>query len=110
MDWLAPHCSPSIQFRWLIIFAPGPGRGIDARPQAGETCVGLRLKIGEHPLIVSVEPSENFIGSRKHSHDNLDGLAPQGVDLAAQPLYFPLAIFTATIEIAHAPPSYPTSS
>jgi hypothetical protein len=66
-----------------------------------------------------------FIGSRKHSRDKLDDLAPQGVELAvepnfddlpaqgvelaAQPLYIPLALFTATVEIAHAPPSYPTS-
>jgi hypothetical protein len=101
--------APSIQFRRLIILARRPGRGVDARPQAGETCVGLRLKIGEHLPIVSFQLSKNFIGSRKHSLGNLDHLAPQGVELGAQPLYFPLALFTASVEIAHAPPSYSTS-
>ena len=36
--------SPSIQFRWLIILALGPGHRVDARPQARETCVGLRSR------------------------------------------------------------------
>jgi hypothetical protein len=33
-------------------------------------------------------------------------LEPQGVEFAAQRLYIPLALFTATIEFAHASPSY----
>jgi hypothetical protein len=102
--------SPSIQFRWVVIFALGPGRPVDARPQGRETCVGLRSKIGEHLPIASLDLGENFIDPRKHSPDNLDHLAPQAVEFAAQPLYFPLALFIATVEIAHAPPSYPTSS
>jgi hypothetical protein len=101
--------SPSIQLRWLIIFALGPVRGVDACPQARETCVGLRSKVREHLPIASLNLGENFICSRKHSPGNLDHLALQGVELAAQPLYFPLALFTATLEIGHVPPSYPTS-
>jgi hypothetical protein len=118
--------SLSIQFRGLIIFALDPGRRVDARPQARETCVGLRLKVREHLFIVSLDLSENFIGSRKHSPNKLDDLASQGVELAAQPnfddlpgqgvelgaqpLYISLTLFIPTIEIAHVPPSYPTSS
>jgi hypothetical protein len=102
--------SPSIQFRWLIIFALGPRRRVDARLQSRETCVGPRLKVREHLLIVRVDLGENFIDPRKHSADNLDHLATQSVELDAQLLYVPLALFTTTVEIAHAPPSYPTSS
>jgi hypothetical protein len=102
--------SPSIQFRWLIIFALGPRRRVDARPQSRKTCVGPRSKVREHLFIVSFDLGENFIDPRKHSADNLDHLAPQGVELDAQLLYVPLALFTTTLEIAHAPPSYPTSS
>jgi len=101
---------PSIQFRWLIIFALGPVRRVDARPQARETCIGLRLKVREHLLIVSFDLGENFIDPRKHSAENLDHLATQGVELDAQLLYVPLALFTATVGIAQVPPSYPTSS
>jgi hypothetical protein len=63
--------------------------------------------------ICSLEVStlaRTFIDPRKHFPDNLDHLALQAVEFAAQPLYFLLALFTATVEIAHAPPSYPTSS
>jgi hypothetical protein len=102
------HCS--IQFRWLIILALTPGHRVDARPQARETCVGLRLKLREHPPIASFELSENFMDPRKHSTDNLDYLAPQAVEFAAQAPYFPFALFAATVEIAHGPPTYDTSS
>jgi hypothetical protein len=118
------HCS--IQFRWLIIFALGSGRGVYACPQARKTCVGLHLKVREHLPIASFDLGKTFIGSRKHCPDKLDDLAPQGIELAAepnfddlpaqgvelgaQPLYIPLALFIPTIEIAHAAPSYPTSS
>jgi len=117
---------PSIQFRWLIIFALGPVRGVDTRLQARETCVCLRSKVREHLPVASLDLGKTLIGSRKHSRDKLDDLAPQdvelaakpnfddlpaqGVELAAQPLYIPLALFTATVEIGHVPPSYPTSS
>jgi hypothetical protein len=117
--------SPSIQFRWLIIFALGSGRSVDGCPQSREACIRLRLQISEHLPIASLDLGKTFIGSRKHSPDKLDDLAPQGVELAAepnfddlpaqgvelgaQPLYFPLALFTASVEIAHAPPSYSTS-
>jgi hypothetical protein len=98
--------SPSIQFRWLIILALGPRRGVDACPQARETCVGLRSKVREHLPIASLDLGENFIDLREHSLDKLNHLG----DLTPQLLYVPLPLFTATVEIAHAPPSYPTSS
>jgi hypothetical protein len=93
--------------------------------QSREACIRLRPQISEHLPIASFDLGKTFIGSRKHSPNKLDDLAPQGVELAAQPnfddlpaqgvelaaqpLYIPLALFTATVEIAHAPPSYPTS-
>src|SRR5262245_42605949 len=67
-------------------------------------------QIGEHLPIVSFDFDENFIDSRKHSIDNVEHLQPQGVECATQLLYIPLTLFTATVEIAHAPPSYPASS
>ena len=101
---------PSIQFRWLIILALGSRRSVDGCPQSREACIRLRLQISEHLPIASLDLGKTFIGSRKHSPDKLDDLAPQGVELGAQPLYIPLALFIPTIEIASAPPSYPTSS
>ena len=60
--------------------------------------------------IASIDLAENFIDSRKHSVDNLGHLAPQGIEFDSQLLYIPLAFFAATIEIAHAPPRYPSST
>jgi hypothetical protein len=79
------------------------------RPQAREARLGLRSKSREHLPIGSIELGKNFIDSRKHSPDNLDGFAPKGVEFDLQLPYIPLALFTATIEIAHTPPSYPAS-
>ena len=89
-----------------MIFALGPGCRVDARPHARKTCVGLRSKISEHLPIASFDLNENFMGSRKHFLDKRDDLG----DLTPQLLYIPLALFTATVEIAHTPPSYSTSS
>jgi len=69
----------------------------------------LRLQIREHLPIVRFDLNENVIDSRKHSLDNVDHIEPQGVGFAAQLLYIPLALFTAPAEIAHVPPTYPTS-
>jgi hypothetical protein len=102
------HCS--IQFRGLLVFALDPGHRVDARLQARETCVGLRSKVREHLPIASPDLGENFMDPPKHSTDNLDHLVPQAVEFAAQAPYFPLAVFTATVEIAHGPPTYDTSS
>ena len=63
------------------------------------------LKIREHLPIASFELGENFIDARKHSPDNLDRFAPQGVEFAPQLLYISLAFFTATGEIVHASPT-----
>ena len=41
--------------------------------------------------------------------DNLNHLASQGVEFAAQLHHISLTLFTATIEVAHGPPSYATS-
>ena len=60
--------------------------------------------------IASIDLAENFIDSRKRSVDNLGHLAPQGIEFDSQLLYIPLAFFAATIEIAHAPPRYPSST
>jgi hypothetical protein len=92
--------------------------------QSREACIRLRLQISEHLPIASFDFAKNVIGSRKHSRDKLDDLAPQGVELAAepnfddhpaqgvelaaQPLYISLTLFIPTIEIGHV--SYPTSS
>jgi hypothetical protein len=43
----------------------------------------------------SFDLGENFIDARKHAPDNLDHLAPQDVEFAAQPLDVALAPFTA---------------
>jgi hypothetical protein len=103
----APNCSqPSIQFGWVIIFALGPGHGVDACPQARESCVGLRSKVREYLPIGSLDLDKNFIDLRKHSLDEPNHLG----DLTPQLLYVPLALFTAIVEIAHAPPNYPASS
>jgi hypothetical protein len=67
------------------------------------------LEERDHLPIGSIELGKNFIDARKHSPDNLDGFAPKGVEFDLQLLYVPLAFFTATIEIAHAPPNYPVS-
>ena len=86
---------PSIQFRWLIILALGSRRSVDGCPQSREACIRLRPQI-----------AKNFIDLREHSFDKLNDLG----DCTPQLLYIPLALFAATVEIAHGPPSYPTSS
>ena len=102
---------PSIQFRRLIVLALSERQrqSFDTRLQAGKARLRLRLQISEHLPIGRFDCNDNFIDSRKHSHDKVDYLEPEGVEFAAQLLYIPLALFTATVEIAHAPPSYPTS-
>ena len=123
----APHSlGDSIQFGWLIVFAlrERQRQSVDTRLQAGKAPVRLRLQIREHAPIVRCECNENvidfsehlpigrfdcnenFIDSRKHSLDNVDHLEPQGVEFAAQLLYVPLALFTPTVDIAHASPTY----
>jgi hypothetical protein len=99
---------PSIQFRRLIGFVlrERQRQSVDTRLKARKAPVRLGLQIREHLPIVSFDPNENFIDSRKHSLDNVDHLAPPRVEFAAQLLYIPLALFTATVEIAHASPSY----
>jgi hypothetical protein len=97
---------PSIQFRWLIILAAGPGRSVDGCPQSREACIRLRLQISEHLPITDFDFAKNFIDLRERSLDKLNHFG----DLTPQLLYIPLALFTATVEIGHAPPSYPTSS
>jgi hypothetical protein len=97
---------PSIQFRWLIILAAGPGRSVDGCPQSREACIRLRLQISEHLPITDFDFAKNFIDLREHSLDKLNDLG----DCTPQLLYIPLALFTATVEIGHAPPNYPTSS
>lgn len=100
---------PSIQFRWLITLAFGPRGRINACSQAREARLSLRSKSREHLPIGSIELGKNFIDARKHSPDNFDGFAPKGVEFEPQLHYIPLAFFTATIEIVHAPPNYPVS-
>src|SRR6516165_3690437 len=86
---------PSVQFRWLVVLAVSPGRCVDARLQARKAGVGLRSKIRKHLAVASFDRGENFIDARKHAPDNLDHLAPQNVEFAAQPLDVALAPFTA---------------
>jgi hypothetical protein len=96
----------SIQFRWLIVLALRERRqSVDTRLQAGKAPVRLRLQIREHLPIGRFDCNENFIDSRKHSPNKLHHLG----DLTPQLFYVPLTLFTTTVEIAHAPPSYPTS-
>jgi hypothetical protein len=78
--------------------------------QARKARVCLRPQISEHLPMTGFDFDENFTDSRKDSPDNLDHRAPQGVELDPQLLYIPLALFAATVEIAHRPPSYDTSS
>jgi hypothetical protein len=92
--WLALG-QPSVQFRWLIVLAVSSGRCVDARLQARKAGVGLRSKIRKHLAVASFDLGENFIDARKHAPDNLDHLAPQNVEFAAQPLDVALAPFTA---------------
>jgi hypothetical protein len=102
------HCS--IQFRWVIILALGSRGSVDGCPQSREACIRLRLQISEHLPITDFDFAKNFaknfIDSREHSFDKLNHLG----DLTPQLPYVPLALFTATVEIGHPPPSYPTSS
>jgi hypothetical protein len=86
---------PSVQFRWLIVLAVSPGRCVDARLQARKAGIGLRSKIHKYLAVASFDLGENFIDARKHAPDNLDHLAPQNVEFAAQPLDVALAPFTA---------------
>jgi len=64
------------------------------------------IDFSEHLPIGRFDCNENFIDSRKHSLDDVDHLEPQGVEFAAQLLYVPLALFTPTVDIAHASPTY----
>jgi hypothetical protein len=122
----APHSlGDSIQFRWLVfVLRERQRQSVDTRLQAGKAPVRLRLQIREHlPIgrfdcnenfidfrehlpIARFDCNENFIDSRKHSLDKVDHLEPQGVEFAAQLLYVPLALFTPTVDIAHASPTY----
>src|SRR5215471_1881142 len=86
---------PSVQFRWLVVLAVSPGRRVEARLQARKAGVGLRSKIRKHLAVASFDRGENFIDAGKHAPDNLDHLAPQNVEFAAQPLDVALAPFTA---------------
>src|SRR6516165_2590139 len=86
---------PSVQFRWLVVLAVSSERCVDARLQARKAGVGLCLKIRKHLAVASFDRGENFIDARKHAPDNLDHLAPQDVEFAAQPLDVALAPFTA---------------
>jgi hypothetical protein len=60
----------------------------------------LRPQISEHLPITGFDFRENFIDSREHSLDELNHLG----NLTPQLFYVRLALFTATFEIAHAPP------
>src|SRR5262245_2057015 len=86
---------PSVQFRWLIVLAVSSGRCVDGRLQARKAGVGLRSKTRKHLAVASFARGENFIDARKHAPDNLDHLAPQDVEFAAQPLDVAFAPFTA---------------
>jgi hypothetical protein len=89
--------------------------------QSREACIRLRLQSSEHPLITDFDFAKNFIDLREHSHFDfakslidlreysLDKVNHLG-DRTPQLLYVALALFTATVEIGHVPPSYPTSS
>src|SRR5215831_3182496 len=92
--WLALGQS-SVQFRWLVVLAVSPGRCVEARLQARKAGVGLRSKIRKYLAVASFDLGENFIDAREHAPDNLDHLAPQDVEFAAQPLDVALAPFTA---------------
>ena len=63
--------------------------------------LGLRSKSGEHLLIGDIELGKRFFNSRNHSSDNLNHVVPQGVEFEPQLFYIPIALFTATIGIAH---------
>jgi hypothetical protein len=67
----------------------------EARLQARKAGVGLRSEIRKHLAVASFDRGENFIDAGKHAPDNLDHLAPQNVEFAAQPLDVTLAPFTA---------------
>jgi hypothetical protein len=95
--------SSSIQFRWLIILALGSRRSVEACPQSREACVRLGLQISEHLPIRGFDFSENFIDLCKHFQNERNHFT----DLTPQLLYVPARTF---VEIAHAAPSYPTSS
>jgi hypothetical protein len=99
---------PSIQFRGLVVLAlrERQWQSVNTRLQPREACIRLRLQISEHLPITDFDFAKNFIDLRERSLDKLNHFG----DLTPQLLYIPLALFTATVEIAHAPPSYPTSS
>src|SRR6516225_11408997 len=82
----------SVQFRWLVVLAVSSERCLDARLQARKAGVGLRSKIRKHLAVASFDRGENFIDAGKHAPDNLDHLAPQNVEFAAQPLDVALAL------------------